>query len=59
MKKIIQHGNAAKIDPKKPVTPVYLTNTITPKVVQIGNIAPNTIEENSYVAKKEVDDNHK
>ncbi len=59
MKNNIKDGNNTKIDPKKPVIPFYLTNTITPKKEQVGNVVPETIEENAYHAKKEVDDNHK
>ncbi|MEG0691935.1 MAG: hypothetical protein RR444_02510 [Oscillospiraceae bacterium] len=59
MKKNVQHGNKAKIDPNKSVIPQYLTNTITPKKVQTGNVVPETVEENAYFAKEYVDENHK
>lgn len=55
----MRNGNKAKIDPQKTVIPMYLTNTITPKKVQIGNVVPNTIDENADFSKQYVDENDK
>ncbi|MFZ2538105.1 MAG: hypothetical protein WAX04_04315 [Oscillospiraceae bacterium] len=59
MKNNMRNGNKAKIDPQKTVIPMYLTNTITPKKVQIGNVVPNTIDENADFSKQYVDENDK
>lgn len=59
MKNIIKHGNNAKVDKNKSVVCENLTNTITPKKVQVGNVVPKTIKENADLAKEYVDENHK
>ena len=55
----IQHGNEARIDPKKKITSRFLTNNIVPKKEQKGNDVPQPLVENTILAKKEVDANEK
>lgn len=55
----IRHGNDARIDPKKNMVPLFVTNTIVAKKEQIGNHVPLPPLENTILAKIEVDENHK
>ncbi len=62
MNKKILHGNKAKIDAEKKIDPVYQTLTLTSKQEsnsQSVNPVTSVIDENVYLAKKFVDDNHK
>lgn len=53
------HGNAAKIDPKKDVTPMFLGYTITnQKETKNGEVYIHD-QESIELSKKEVDMNHK
>ena len=55
----IQRGNETRIDPKKKITPRFLTYNIVPKKEQNGNHVPQPPVENTLLAKKEVDANEK
>lgn len=57
--KSIRHGNDGRIDPMTDITPMYLTNNIVAKHPQQGNHVPQPLEENTILAKQEVDANEK
>lgn len=55
----IQHGNHARIDPKKKIVPRFCTNNIVAKKEQQGNEVPLPPVQNTKLARDEVDMNHK
>ncbi len=55
----IRHGNDGRIDPMTDITPMFLANNLVAKEPQRGNRIPHPPEENTLLAKAEVDANEK
>ncbi len=53
------HGNHARIDPSKKVTPRFLTNLITQNTTDENGNVHIVDETDVEIAKQEVDANHK